>query len=84
MNATMEQTRMYTRNEQMDSLRRIVDNNRQEGQRPLARLVWKHANGIRPLNEYMDDSFLRDAAALRGVPWATVYNRIRRITGKIK
>lgn len=86
MNATMEQTRTYTRNEQMDSLRRITENHRYGnhiGQRPLARLVWQSAN-IMPTDQVMDDSFHRDAAALKGVPLAAVYNRIRRILGLIK
>jgi len=93
MNATMEQTRTYTHNEQMDSLRRIVENDfaTSTPQRALARIVWLSANDF-PANDdsdkirmnHKDDSFHRDAAALKGVPLATVYNRIRRILGLIK
>lgn len=83
MNAT-ETVRIYTRDEQMDSLRRITENAGDWiGQRPLARLVWQSANGM-ITDQVMDDSFNRDAAALKGVPLAAVYNRIRRILGLIK
>lgn len=93
MNATMEKaysvpsTRIYTPDEQMQSLRWLIDNNPNIGQRPLARIVWNAANGREEIalgELYVDDSFMRDAAALKGVPLATVYNRIRRILGLIK
>lgn len=84
--------RVYTRDEQMESLRCIVRNSgwnteRWIGQRPFARVVWNAANGreeVALAELYVDDSFLRDAAALKGVSLATVYNRIRRILGLIK
>lgn len=80
--------RFYTRNEQMSSLRRIIHNYKEQPQRTLARLVWIEANGVEPTDGdqsfYISPSFARDAAALKGVPLATVYNRIRRILGLIK
>lgn len=73
----------YTRDEQITALTHIIGNNSYIPQRRLARLVWQSANGM--ITELtMNDSFHRDASALTHVPLATVYNRIRRITGKIK
>lgn len=76
--------RVYTRDEQKESLKSISESAAFLGERPLARLVWQYANGVVLTDHYMDWAFQRNSAALRGVPLATIYNRIRRIRGKIK
>lgn len=81
---TSPQMRVYTRNEQNESLKAIVEMAHYLGERPLARLVWQYANTNPLTDRYMNDSFQRDAASLHGVPLATIYNRIRRLRGKIK
>ena len=77
----------YTRNEQMTALRQIIHDLHYVPQRKLARVIWHTANGrivIAGRELYLSDSFIRNAKMLVRVPLATVYNRIRRITGKIK
>ena len=81
MNETI--TRTYSKTEQRQALRRLFENNGTLGIRPLARLVFQVANGQRA-ERTVDESFERDAAALRGVPWATVYNRLRKIGGDLR
>lgn len=75
-------TRTYTRSEQMNSLRRIAERNSTVPIRKLARVVNNIANGRRAEMTVGQD-FERDAAALRGVPFATVYNRLRKLNGDL-
>jgi len=77
----------YTRDEQMTALRQIIHDLHYVPQRKLARTIWLVANGRLTVAErelYISDLFIRNAEMLVHVPLATVYNRIRRITGKIK
>lgn len=81
--------RTFTREEQMTALTQIIHDNVFVAQRTLARIVWNIANGRLvyarlDYDGFIDDVFARNALMLVRVPLATVYNRIRRITGKIK
>lgn len=83
--------RVYTHAEQTDNLAVISLSMALIGERPLARLVWQYANidtpnmGALSVPDYvMNESFQRQAASLRGVSLPGIYNRLRRLRGKIK
>ena len=83
----VEYGRSYTRDEQITALTQIIHDKPYIPQRALARAVWNAANGRLSaawLDLSANDAFVRNAVILVCVPLATVYNRIRRITGKIK
>lgn len=94
MNATMVQIEpTYTRDEQNTALVQIIADNGTVPQRRLARAVWNKANNryaLEPADllslqeSFTSDSFRRNSHMLVRVPLATIYNRIRRITGRIK
>lgn len=83
----------FTRDEQITALTQLIHDNPLVPQRRLARAIWNKANGryVVEINDTLSEtdtftgvSFRRNALMLVRVPLATVYNRIRRITGKIK
>lgn len=84
---------IYTRDEQITALTQLVHDNEFVAQRRLARAIWNKANARTAIEDgdlaseqvrFTSHSFRHNALMLVHVPLATIYNRIRRITGKIK